>query len=574
MAVPTVNVPLDNIRQSGQAPDDLRDHYESATLDALRVLWRRRFLVCTMVLIAVAIAMALLAVLPRRYTAEALIQLDFLRQSPGMTAPTAAVEASVLAESDVRYIASRPMTRKVAKRFASADTEQTVEPEGLPRLLGELRRVFLPETSVTDPLEKAAIAIGKRLQVMNVTRTYLIAIRFTADTPQKAADVANAFAQEFFTDRHLQELVKREADAHQEVLKLSSVYGAQHPLLLAAQERFALAQKQLVQERDRHRAGPSYPPPGFAIIAAQPVATPSSPKGTLFLALALLLGGGLGMAAAWIAERRDGGFRTGDEVFRVTGVRCAGVIPHAPSERIHEAMRALCLEAGILGYDKTPKVVLISTPLADAAIAQFGARLASVIVEAGHRVLSIDAGPSGGAPQDGAATPIEHVLNDEQSLEGLLRKRAQERHTALCRGSDPDSAFHVPLRALERVAVSAHKAYDAVLIEAAPVLTSSDALRLAPMADIHLHVVVWRKTRRRPTALAVQRFRRIGARVSGIVLIEANLRGYRKYPAADQFYYSGTNRTRKAKEDVGVVSQEHGEKADPAAPAEARVAAQ
>ena len=69
----------------------------------------------------------------------------------------------------------------------------------------------------------------------------------------------------------------------------------------------------------------------------------------------------------------------------------------------------------------------------------------------------------------------------------------------------------------------ARKSYDAVLIETAPVLASSDALRLVSIADIHLHVVSWRKTQRRPALLAIQHFKKIGARMSGIVFIDADL---------------------------------------------------
>ena len=108
--------------------------------------------------------------------------------------------------------------------------------------------------------------------------------------------------------------MRREAEAHQEVLKFSAIYSAQHPLLLAAQERFALTQSQLEKERQRLRATPSIPPAGIAFIAAQPVHTPSSPKGKLFLAFVLLLGGAFGVGAARVADRRDIGFRTADEV--------------------------------------------------------------------------------------------------------------------------------------------------------------------------------------------------------------------------------------------------------------------
>lgn len=531
-----MNLPLDIIRQSGQAQEDVRDHYESVTLAALQALWRRRHLFAATVLLTLAAAMAILVFLPRYYTAEALIQLDFARRNAG-TAPAASVEASALVESDVRYISSRPMARKVATRFASADGGgDFTQADGLTQFFGELRGAFLPETVVTDPVEKAAIMIGKRLQVANVTRAYLISIRFMADTPQKAADVANAFAAEYFSEKHMQDLVRREAEAGQEIAKLTATHGDQHPSLLAARERFALMQTQLGEEKNRIGVTPSHPPAGIGFIAAQPVATPSSPQGKLFLAIALLLGGALGVGAVWFAERRDVGFRTADEVFRTTGVRCAGVLPDQDPEQIREAIRALCLETGILGYDKAPKVVLISTPLTDDPSASFAAELAQVLVEAGRRVLSIDATPFSGKLQDGAALAMGRALMDEQALEGFLGTHGEDRHTVFHRGNADGGS---PLQSVDRLVAAARKSYDVALVRTAPVLSSSDALRLVSIADLHLHVVRWQETQRRPTLLAVQRFRKIGARVSGIVLVDANLRRYRQYRPADQFYYSG-----------------------------------
>lgn len=60
-----MNVPLNLIRQLGQAQDDLRDYYESVTFDLLRALWRRRLLTCATVLVTLAAA-TLLAALARR----------------------------------------------------------------------------------------------------------------------------------------------------------------------------------------------------------------------------------------------------------------------------------------------------------------------------------------------------------------------------------------------------------------------------------------------------------------------------------------------------------------------------
>jgi Mrp family chromosome partitioning ATPase len=97
---------------------------------------------------------------------------------------------------------------------------------------------------------------------------------------------------------------------------------------------------------------------------------------------------------------------------------------------------------------------------------------------------------------------------------------------------------------IESFIATARKSYDIVLMQARPALLSHDALRLASAADIHLHLVHWRHTRRHPTLVAVQQFKRISALLSGIVIIEANLDQYRRYGAVDQFYYFGAGRER------------------------------
>ena len=536
-----MNVHLDLVRHREQAQADLRDHYESVTLETLRKLWRQRLWVIGWIIVALATAMTLLVLLPRSYTAEALIQFVFLGQDARTISP--AIDAGVLLESNVRYLSSRPMARSVAKRLTATHPEVTKNlSANWPGYLGTLREMLLPTTVVSDPVEKVARRLQKKLQVTNFTRAYLIAVTYTARSAETAATVANAFAQEFFAEKRAQENMGREAAARWEVLKLSNVYGADHPSLLAAQEQLELIRKQLADEKDQSPLLSASTPTGMSFIAAQPVATPSSPNGMFYLAAALVLGTTLGAASALMSENRDAGFRNADEVQKWTGVPCVGVIPSAPQKQMAEAMRILCITTGIIKPDSVPTVVLISTPLDDSKTSPFLTHLAQTLAESGRRVIAIEQHFFEDLAQpDGAENQIEKAPADEAAFHALLSPCGPGNPTIL---APQDRISMTSFCSIESFITTARKSYDVVLVQTRPALLSHDALRLAPAADIHLHLVHWRQTRRHPTLVAVQQFKRMGALLSGIVLIETNLGQYRKYGAADQFYYFGAGRER------------------------------
>ncbi len=536
-----MNVHLDLIRQREQAQSDLRDHYESVTFDILRKLWRQRLWMIGWIVAALAAATALLVLLPRSYTSEALIQFDFLTQDANPI--SSGIDAGVVLESNVRYLSSRPMARRVAKRLTTAHAALTQDLSAdWAGYLGTFREMILPTTVVTDPAEKTALHLQKNLQVTNFTRAYLIAVTYTARTAETAAIVANAFAQEFFAERRAQETMSREAAARWEVLKLSNVFGADHPSLRAAQEQLASIRNQLAVETQQSPLNSASVPIGMSFTAAQPVATPSSPNGMLYLAAALILGTAFGAGCALISESRDVGFRNADEVQKWTGVPCVGVIPHSPQKQMAEAMRILCVTTGIIKPNPMPTVVQISAPLDDPKTTPFLTNLAQILADGGLRVIAIEkhffenlAGP------DGSQMRAEKVPSDEGAFQALLSNCEPGNPTILTRHGRISAASFCSIKSF---IATARKSYDVVLVQTRPALLSHDALRLAPLADIHLLLVHWRHTRRHPTMLAAQQFKRMGALLSGIVLIETNLGQYRKYGAADQFYYFGSGRER------------------------------
>jgi Mrp family chromosome partitioning ATPase len=189
-------------------------------------------------------------------------------------------------------------------------------------------------------------------------------------------------------------------------------------------------------------------------------------------------------------------------------------------------MRVLAAETGIIGPGSDPKVILISTPLEDEQAGIFAARLAEIVSESGRELIFLDVelvqSFDWSSEEPEQSDKIAHYERPSQLRDETASDRNGERRM----NTQIDSAIS-----------SARKRYDVILIQARPALTSSDTLKLASVADVHLHIVRWRHTRRRPTLLALQHFTRTGVHVSGVVLTSANLSGYRRYGAADRFYY-------------------------------------
>ena len=546
-----MTVQLNLIRQPQSHEFDLRPHYTAIAASTLHMLWRERALIARVVAIGLALAAIALALVPRKYTAEALIQLDFARDESGTSAPampgsTAAalpshaasapsvtVEGAALAESEARLLSSRALARKVAVRLGLDKTLQDPSTySAFHRTLNHIRMTILPEYEVTDPVEQAAIDLDRHLNVVTVPRSYLMSVVFTAKSPEQAALIANTFAQEYFKAKSLQSLGKKEAAARQEVLRLSSVYGSKHPSLAAAQAHLDTLQ----QERNELESGGAVadqPPIGAAFTPAQINPTPSSPKGLLTLALAfgasLVCGAGL----AYRRDRKNGSFRTPTEVEAFTGVPCLGMMPAAGEDgssnapAVEAALQAICVDAGVIGADDSCKVVMIASAHEEDGASDFTDALSGFLRLNGYRVLCIDPRR---AHEDENAHSLKRVLNDGEASTALI---SADREKALaCLSSDDDANTLISVRSMKRFLTAARKAYDVILIKAPPVLMVPQAALLGHVSDLCLHAVPWKQTPRRVVMSSISRLKNAGVPISGIILTAISPEEYKYYAAA------------------------------------------
>ena len=184
----------------GLEASDLRGLYEDVVVRTLSSIARRIHIVIAVVAFALAVATLLVWQLPRKYSAEVLLQPDlFLSEESAKDAPPpASIDGNSIVNGETRLIGSPMMVRAVVKRLGLDHDPEFAAPSLLEKLP---RAIKLP------PLERAARRVWKQLEVANDPRTYLISVSFTASTPEKAASVANTFALEYLRAKAMQRLV-------------------------------------------------------------------------------------------------------------------------------------------------------------------------------------------------------------------------------------------------------------------------------------------------------------------------------------------------------------------------------
>ncbi len=182
----------------------LRQHYEDQSLGYVAAIWRRRWMIAGLALVALLASTAVSFLIHDKYTAESLIQVDLGRplspQSPQSSQAGTAVDTATIVESEARVIRSRAIARRVVRDL---DLENDPAFAAKPGLLGR----FLPASETpatgdeTSAVERIAAEISRNLTVTNDTKAYLITVAYTASDPAQAARIANGIIEAYFRNR-------------------------------------------------------------------------------------------------------------------------------------------------------------------------------------------------------------------------------------------------------------------------------------------------------------------------------------------------------------------------------------
>ncbi len=179
-----------------------------------RALWRKKFLIVGLTLIAAALAFAAVNFITPRYRSEARVLIEtreniFLRPDAEKSIERNTTVDQEAVTSQVQLILSRDLAREIIKKLKLAE-----RPEFDPVLRGTgivqtiLGLVgFAKDPMQMTPEERVLKSYYDRLAAFQVEKSRVIAIEFESEDPELAAQVANAIAEGYLV---VQQAAKQE----------------------------------------------------------------------------------------------------------------------------------------------------------------------------------------------------------------------------------------------------------------------------------------------------------------------------------------------------------------------------
>ncbi len=277
---------------------DFRAHYENVatrTLLSLRRHWR---FIASFVALALALAFIIIPLMPRKYSATALIYPSLYSQGQGKIVALASVNAKSVVNGEARLIVSDVILQAVVRRLGLQ------QQPGASQSLGWFRAMFFPETRSYSPFDRQVAMLQNKVEVKNDTRSYLISISFTASSADEAARVVNAIAVEYLRAKSIQRKRDAVTAAEIELARQLGVNGDKHPKVLQAADELGAARAALNAVMAASEDGQDAVTSEESVKLAIPNRTPTSPKGFAILGLSFLLSLLAGIGLVMWSDRR------------------------------------------------------------------------------------------------------------------------------------------------------------------------------------------------------------------------------------------------------------------------------
>lgn len=536
-------------------------------MNAISALWRRRWLLASIMILSLATGLLYVQRLKSQFTSETIVQVDFSGDAPissNTAAATSILDARAVIESDTRIIGSLSTARRVVSRLGLVNDPEFVPQEGFLRKLLATIGLGRPPLDASQLSELAALKLLQDLSVSNDRQSYLITIRYTSPDPDKAAQIANAFATEYLQERsrvsferanrnllwlRAQITSAREALANIEqaiISESSTVDVRARQAKLTGLEAEATATRErirtLTDNLQQARALAELKPASARIaVQALPRTIPSSLSNTIILAMVTGVGAILGAMLIFLLERRDTGFKTSVEVPTTTDKPCLGEIPEfrktaTPVEKVvfSVAIRDAATAAGLSGSGRG-RIAVVTSALPGEGKSFFIESLADFLTASGQRVLTIDTSPCS-MQDEGGFPSLEEVLTDVNTRARLLV--TADRFTHLSRSSGlmhGQEQFNFSV--FQDFLNQARNHYDVIIVEAPPVLLLAEQWLVDVDVDSIILMTRWKKTPRKTVRMALRRLNELSIPTKGILLSRVNPKQRRAYPSEDRPYF-------------------------------------
>jgi capsular exopolysaccharide synthesis family protein len=323
----------------------------------------------------------------------------------------------------------------------------------------------------------------------------------------------------------------------------------------AVYEDFLKRFKELREQQDIQQ------PDARVLSAATVPGTPVFPRYGLTMFAALAVGLVLGTMVILVIERLDGGFRTGDQVERLTSRALVGMIPalgrstlgkvsparfavEKPASAYAEALRSAYTAITLGTLDVPPKVILITSSLPNEGKSTFVCSLAGLIARSNpeKRVVVVDCDLRRSSVTNALGVPkpegtIDEYLSGAKPLEQIIgRDETSGLYYIAARSGTPNSAEILDSNAMRTFVQALTSQFDLVFLDTPPVMAVSDARITARLADYVVFLIRWEQTPRELAVNALKLLRDLRKNV-GVVLAQVNIRRHSKYGYGDYAYY-------------------------------------
>ena len=311
-----------------------------------------------------------------------------------------------------------------------------------------------------------------------------------------------------------------------------------------------LREQQDIQQPDARILSPATVPPGAVF-----------PRYGLAMVLSLAGGLILGSILIGIMERLDGGFRTGDQIERLTGRAMVGMIPvlsrttlgklsparfviEKPTSSYAESLRSTYTAIMLGSLDKAPRVIMVTSSLPGEGKSTFISSLAGLISRSNpdKKVILVDCDlrrPSILKALDVPETEgtVDEYLAGSKTLAQVIGRDATSGlYYIPARANTPNSAEILDSNAMRKFVSALSEQFDLVFIDTPPLMAVSDARITAQVADYVVFLVRWEQTGRELAINALKLVRDLRKHV-GVVLAQVDVRRHSKYGYGDYGYY-------------------------------------
>jgi capsular exopolysaccharide synthesis family protein len=310
-----------------------------------------------------------------------------------------------------------------------------------------------------------------------------------------------------------------------------------------------LREQQDIQEADARILSPSS-------VAPDPV----YPRYRLTMILVILISLGIGAATTGLLERLNDGFRSADQIERLTGRPLVGMIPRLargklghftpprfaienPASAYAEALRSAFTAITLGSLDKPPRIILITSSLPGEGKSTFACSLAGLMARSNPAkrivVVDCDLRRSSVVSSLGVSatrgTMDEYLAGSKTLDEVLGRDESSGLYYVPARRNTPNSAEVLNSGIMQAFVHGLARQFDLVVLDTPPLIMVSDALVTAQLADYVILLVRWEQTSRELATNVLRQMRDLRKHV-GVVLSQVNERQYLRYGGSEHGY--------------------------------------